>query len=265
MPRSSRFYLTYVDDSGNENIGTLWTGLAIPAELWTEYLRRWLEFRKWLFTQHRVPASFELHAQVWLSAHPREHLKPKDLAILEESKPAVLDRGKSQRRLRGTIFEKGVKTIGTMTEARLFTVFSEDSSGPAKVTLYDGLLCFLEEFLAVEGAHGQVVVDGALDSGGHMRTAHRALLINRRRVIEDATMRSSADSQLLQMADFCAYAAFQTIQANPGRDEKFIRLYDNLLARLIARPFEVDEGRCIRGCDYVASIVDCPSERFIAG
>lgn len=167
MPYSSRTYLIYVDDSGNENVGWLWTALALPTELWTDHLRRWL-----------YRARFE-------------------------------------------IFEKAIKTIGSFPDARLFTTYTPTATGAAKLALYDDLLCFLEDFLIRERSHGMLVVDGLQDNGGHLRASHRALSIAKRRVVEGASHRRSSDSQLLQMADCCAYAALQSIQAKATMDIRF--------------------------------------------
>ncbi|MGB7686191.1 MAG: DUF3800 domain-containing protein [Solirubrobacterales bacterium] len=151
--------------------------------------------------------------------------------------------------MRSQIFEKGLKTIGTFTEARVFTVFKPSRRG--KIALYSDLLCFLEEFLAQENAHATVMVDGGHDSGGHLHNCHRALEIRSRRVVEDAGMRRSHESQLLQMADWCAHAAFQSIQEREDLDVRFRRQYETALDRLIVRPFDQPEGRCIRGLDCV--------------
>ena len=265
MPRPTRPYIAYVDDSGSEAVGWLWTGLAIPFELWSEYLRRWLLFRKWLYRQHGIPANFELHAQVWLSVEPvRQTRSAEQLALVHDDDGELVDmlrRGRTHRRARFEVFEKALKTIGTFSDARLFTVATGSSTGAAKIALYDDLLCFVEDFLAGEGAHATFVVDGAHDSGGHLRAAHRALLIGRRRIIEDAGLRRSADSQLLQMADCCAHAAFQSVQDRPNLDEKFRRHYETTLTRVIARPFGTETGRCISGLDYEPDTTDCPSER----
>jgi hypothetical protein len=112
MARSDRFYVIYVDDSGNEHVGSLWTALAIPAEWWTEYLGRWLGFRKWLYRTQGVPASFELHSSVWLSAHPREHLAPDELSLVTTGGGEIVDilrRGRENRRLRSRVYEKGAR------------------------------------------------------------------------------------------------------------------------------------------------------------
>lgn len=91
------------------------------------------------------------------------------------------------------------------------------------------------------------MVDGGHDSGGHLHKCHRALKIRTRRIVEDAGMRRSHESQLLQMADWCAHAAFQSIQERADLDERFRRQYETKLDRLIFRPFDQEEGRCIRG------------------
>lgn len=255
MALSSRAYVVYVDDSGNEKIGSLWTALAIPMDLWTEYLGRWLGFRENLYSKYSVPASFELHAQAWLAIEPEKHIDAG--AQIALGKPStgllpILQRSREQRRLRSRLFEKGLQTIGTFTEARILTVFKSGRWG--KLDLYGELLAFLEEFLEQEKAHAVVMVDGGVDSGGHFHDRHRALDLKARRIIEDAGMRRSHDSQLLQMADWCAYSAFQSIQERPDLDERFKRQYETTLSRLILRPFGEDQGRCIRGHDYHAAL-----------
>jgi hypothetical protein len=251
MPQSSRAYVVYVDDSGNEKIGSLWTALAIPMDLWTEYLGRWVAFRRFLYSRHALPASFELHAQAWLAIDPEKNIDLEDqreLARPDGVLIPVLVKGRAERRLRSQLFEKGLKTIGTFTEARLLTVFKAGRFG--KIDLYQELLGFLEEFLDLERAHATVLVDGAVDSGRHFHECHRSLELRSRRVIEDAAMRRSNESHLLQMADWCAYAAFQSIQERPDLDERFKRQYETTLSRLIYRPVEDEDGRCIRGLDY---------------
>ncbi|HEU5063958.1 MAG TPA: DUF3800 domain-containing protein [Solirubrobacterales bacterium] len=255
MSFPQRSYIVYVDDSGNENVGSLWTGLAIPLDLWTEYLKRWLGFRSVLYGKHAIPASFELHAQAWLAIEPERHIEDesqRDLVMASGQMVELLQRNKAQRRMRSQMFEKGLKTIGTFTDARIFTVFKAGRKG--KMELYGELLCFLEEFLAQEGAHATVMVDGGHDSGGHLHKCHRALEIRSRRVVEDAGMRRSHESQLLQMADWCAHAAFQSVQERVDLDERFKRQYETSLKRLIVRPFDQDEGRCIRGLDYASEL-----------
>jgi hypothetical protein len=264
MPFSDRAYLIYVDDSGNEAHGWLWTALALPNELWTDHLRRWLSFRRWLYKQHAVPANFELHAQVWLSSEPSKHTADQQLDLVRDRDGdlvPIIRRGREHRRARFEVYEKALKTIGSLPDAALFTTHTASSTGPAKFELYGDLLCFLESFLFAERAHASLIVDGLNDGGGHVRAAHRALRINRRRVLEDASHRSSADSQLLQMTDLCAYAALQSIQAKATVDPRFRAQYETTLSRVIVRPSGLEDGRSIRGLDYSADRSECPSER----
>ncbi len=251
MPHPDRSYIIYVDDSGNQDVGVLWTALAIPLEMWSEYLRRWQGFRQNLLAKHQVPSAFELHGHAWLSQRPTKEL---DEIQDELSRTAggeilpILARSRESRKLRFQFFEKGLKTIGTFTEARLLTTFKPGRKG--KIDLYADLLAFVEEFLSRERAYAVVMVDGGHDSGGNLHKCHRALEIKTRRIVEDAGLRRSHESHLLQMVDWCAYAAFQTIQDRDNLSEAFKSHYKNELDRLIVRPFEVDEGACIRGFDW---------------
>jgi hypothetical protein len=132
VPYPARSYIGYVDDSGNEDLGLLWVALLIPFEQWTEYLRRWLGFRKNLYAKTRVPASHELHAQVWLSPDPLQETEAEGLDALRDDDgelPGVLLSGKEARRERSRWYEKALLTIGTFTDARVLTVYTSEHSG----------------------------------------------------------------------------------------------------------------------------------------
>jgi hypothetical protein len=251
MARSERAYVVYVDDSGNQEAGVLWTALAIPLEMWSEYLGRWRGFRQNLLNQHQLPSAFELHAHAWLSQRPAKELDEVQSALALGSDGEllpILARDKAARKLRFQFFEKGMKTIGTFTEARLLTVYRPGRKG--KIGLYADLLTFLEEFLEHERGHAVVLVDGGHDSGGNLHKCHRALDIKTRRIVEDAGLRRSHESHLLQMVDWCAYSAFQSIQDRENLSAAFKSTYETRLDRLIVRPFDVEEGACIRGFDW---------------
>jgi hypothetical protein len=136
MAGHERSFVVYVDDSGNQDVGVLWTALAIPLDRWTEYLGRWQSFRRFLSL-----------------------ITGDDGEVLP-----LLTRTASARRARFETFEKGLKTIGTFTEARILTTFKAGRKG--KISLYSDLLSFLESFLTRENALAVVIVDGGHDSGG---------------------------------------------------------------------------------------------------
>ncbi len=73
--------------------------------------------------------------------------------------------------------------------------------------LYHWWIGELDELLADRDEEAIIVVDGLDDSS--YRPAHRALDLRARRIIEDPLMQSSRHSQLIQMADLIAHAAFQ--------------------------------------------------------
>jgi hypothetical protein len=252
MAWPERSFVVYVDDSGNQDVGILWTALAIPLDLWSEYLGRWRNFRRTLANQHGVPSTFELHAQEWLSQRPTKELEGEQAKLALGSNGEILPileaRKAARRRLRFEIYEKGLKTIGTFAEAHVLTVYKPGRKG--KTGLYADLLCFLEEFLAREKAYAVVLVDGGHDSGAKLHGCHRSLAIKTRRIVEDAGLRRSHESHLLQMVDWCAYSAFQAIQDRENLADSFKSAYERELDALIVRPFEVDDGLCIRGFDW---------------
>jgi hypothetical protein len=90
---------------------------------------------------------------------------------------------------------------------------------------------------------------------GVRSASHRALRIQRRRVLEDPAFRGADDSQLLQMADFCAHAAHRSVVNDPQRAPQFNTAYQTHLNAIIERPVVVPAvtGRAIRGLDYIAT------------
>lgn len=201
MPRLERSYVVYVDDSGNQEAGVLWTALAIPLEMWSEYLGRWQGFRENLMNKHRLPSGFELHGHAWLSQRPTKEL------------------------------DEGQAELALGSDGEVLPI------------------------LARERAYAVVMVDGGHDSGGNLHRCHRALEIKTRRIVEDAGLRRSHESHLLQMVDWCAYSAFQAIQDRPNLSAAFKSTYERQLDKLIVRPFEVEKGPCIRGFDWDPSAI----------
>jgi len=107
-------YLFYVDDSGDER-RTLFSALGIPENRWSSSLKGWLTWRKQLFKNHQIPASYELHAQDWLSASPM----PLEAGVVG---PPILEHNRDARRQRFDVFEGGLRVLGTFADARLLTV-----------------------------------------------------------------------------------------------------------------------------------------------
>lgn len=203
-------FVIYVDDSGDANFRTH-TALAIPVRRWNSYLKGWLTFRRQLYRDHHITADYELHAYKWLSSHP----DPIDEIL--DAQPPILARASECRRARSMAFERGVKVLGTFEDARLLTVASEDLSTHQ---LYGRLLGWIDRWLANLDAYGIVIIDGE-DQGLKYRRSHRELDIKTRRIVEDPQPMPSHESQLIQMADWCAYSCYRHLRAE--RDGKTTR------------------------------------------
>jgi len=67
-------YLIYVDDSGDEEIGDLFSALIIPGRRWSEMLTYWRKLREELERSNGLPPKFELHARSFLSYRPTKEL-----------------------------------------------------------------------------------------------------------------------------------------------------------------------------------------------
>ena len=230
-------FLVYVDDSGDED-RVLLSALAIPDRRWNGSLRAWLTWRKTLQHQHRLPVTYEIHSQEWLSASPEVCWDEAEAGLV-----AITTQGRDQRRLRFDVFEKCLKTIGSLADVQLLTLYRQGSN---KFAAYDGLLAWIEDFLQEQDARATIILDG-LDQGFHYRACHRALKLAKRRILEDPTERKSCDSQFVQMADVCVHAAFQSVAKNEGRDLKVWGWYQNYLQRVIVQDGSEVDSRGIRG------------------
>lgn len=195
-------YLLYTDDSGEAGV-TFFSGLLIPIDQWTESLRRWLEFRRWMHKKHQVPASFELHAYAWTPA--------KDVPVPNDADAPV----NTTKGIRREIPEKGLKTISALPGLAVVTV---QHPSPVKADAYKDLLEGVSDELEKRGAWALMVVDGdPKNPDPHVRDAHRQLKLKHRRVIEDGWLQDASVSQFIQMADLVAHSAFQAHHKLPAR------------------------------------------------
>ena len=207
-------WLIYVDDSGNEEHDLL-SAVCIPIEDWLGYLAEWKKYRRYVQKKIGLPPSIEIHGE--------EMLHRGDLVVLdEEGQPLTIPEQRdpeSPSTARTAVFDAGLRTIGSFSTIRLLTVYAPVANG--KGGLYEGLIDWLERWLAWNDGYGLVWFDGTDQGLDRVRRAvHRGLPIADRRVIEDPTGRDSRHSHLLQIADMVVHTAFKGIRAHEGHETR---------------------------------------------
>lgn len=278
-------FLIYVDDSGNEDIGTLFSAVIVPADSWSTALDYWLGLRNELLSDFQLPIGFELHARPFLSLQPMQEvdaaqkkrdaiLGPKsrdpdsilgavglaraqielsevgltnairaaDAAgrdvsaiaraarLAQEDVREALERAYDPNRLEGVeclretagsrttrreIFGRLVQQLVNLPDVQVATCFTTETTGEAKIRLYEHLLEVLNHWLAEADAWGVVIVDGTPSARTlFYRAAHRDLDIGERRILEDEVVRDSRESHFIQMADIAAHCAFMWLKGD---------------------------------------------------
>ncbi|HEY6762607.1 MAG TPA: DUF3800 domain-containing protein [Baekduia sp.] len=190
----------YVDDSGDERQVML-TAIGVRATDWKPALKSWLDWRRSMFRLHGLPAGFELHAQKFVTGRGDPATAP-----IGRPKPRI----NVDKSLRRAIYADALQVISSLP-AKVFTVHRDDTD---KMAAYCELLRRVEQLLAATDELGVMVVDG-LDEGH--RAEHRELTLASRHVLEDPWMQPAHASQLIQIADLLAHAAFQAVVRNPAR------------------------------------------------
>lgn len=209
----------FVDDSGDQTIAVL---AAISFELseWHRVLIEWLGWRRWMWKHYGLPTDFELHAQEFISG--RGEISYRDSGGMVQS-PRI----NSVLGLRKEAYRRSLAQINRQEGV---SVLAAAWQGRTIAETYTWFIAELDELLADLGEEAIIVVDGLDDSS--YRPAHRQLDIKTRRVIEDPLMQSSRHSQLIQMTDLVAYAAFQHLVADP--EKRFMwDWYPTLLANSV--------------------------------
>lgn len=202
--------LVYVDDSGHPQSGLVVYGwIEFAPDRWSSVLSRWLENRKSLWREHRVPVTQELHTTEYVNGRGRISTKIPD-RHLHDGVEYWKDFGR----------DVAVRCLETMryTEGlALGAVYRRGAAADISQTrqqAYAALVEYFEHELAATDSLALVFMDGD-GSDTSYRNTHRNLELSQRRVIEDALHIDSRDSQLIQMADLVAWSANAAIDQHP--------------------------------------------------
>ncbi|GAA1898134.1 DUF3800 domain-containing protein [Streptantibioticus ferralitis] len=197
----------YIDDSGAESTGYVVYGWAeVDIAQWSKALRRWLDFRKRLYTDAGIPADYELHATQFIPGRG------------EPSGNRAWDRRKKNR---AQVAQNALATIAAMPGTFAGAVYRHTPKrGRAyhgeRAAVYEALLADLDARLGATGDHGVIVMDGDGSDPTYQRE-HRKLKLATRHIVEDPWFLGSNTSQPVQAADLLAYTAYQAVQRHEGK------------------------------------------------
>jgi hypothetical protein len=212
----TRFRFHYLDDSGAADTGyATFTWLALGPEHWDTARGQWSVFRTHLEDRYRIPATARLHATTLLAGRGNPSLDP-DFDV----------RAGGRR-----IVREGLDVIAGMPGLSVGTAYRRgDHPGHTKHGLYRALVAYLDEQLRRTGTMGMLFIDG--DGSDHRYAmAHRYLPAIAPNLIEAPVFRPADADQWVQMADFAAWSAYQSILRRPNR-RRFWNWYPRTVGRL---------------------------------
>jgi hypothetical protein len=184
----------------------VYSWIECAADEWRTGLRTWLDLRRELYVRHQIPPAYELHATRFVNGRGNPSTDP----AWNASRPA-----------RWALAEELLAAIGSCEALRVGTVYRHAvARGSAyhfqRQDLYQRLIEHLDGKLAAAEELGMVFMDGDGTAAGYY-SAHRALKLRHRRVIEDPLFQASHRSQWVQMADLVAYTAYQAVLRHPAK------------------------------------------------
>jgi hypothetical protein len=113
-PSSPPLRLFYVDDSGSPATGHIvYTWIGCTPDAWRSGLRAWLDLRRQMFADHRIPPSYELHAAQLIGGH---------------GAPSADPAWNASRRNRAIAMQQALRAIGTTECLEVGTVHRHTAS-----------------------------------------------------------------------------------------------------------------------------------------
>ncbi|MDQ1743127.1 MAG: hypothetical protein QOE23_1466 [Pseudonocardiales bacterium] len=204
---TSPMRMFYIDDSGAEDTGyVVYSWIETSPQLWRVGLRHWLDLRRDLYARYKIPPATELHATKFAAG--RQH-------------PSTDPAFNASKTLRRDVMQQALGVIGASDALRVGTVYRKTTARrkayhQERQSLYADLITSLDTQLIADGHLGLVYMDGNGTDRGY-NNAHRALKLDTRAIIEDPMFQSSTASQWMQMADFAAWTAYQSLLRHPGK------------------------------------------------
>lgn len=194
--------MIYVDDSGHPQSGLVVYGwIEFAPDRWSSALSNWLQTRKRLWREHKIPVTQELHTTEYVNGRGRISTKMPDRHV-HEGVEYWKDFGRE-------VALECLQTLQSTKGLRLGAVYRRgkpEDIAQTRQQAYAALVDRFEDELNKSDSLALVFMDGD-GSDTSYRSTHRTLELAQRRVIEDAIHLDSGSSQLVQMADLVAWSA----------------------------------------------------------
>ncbi|MFI0446922.1 DUF3800 domain-containing protein [Actinomadura sp. 6N118] len=204
-PAAVRLY--YVDDSGAHDTGyVVYAWIELGIQHWRGVLRHWLDMRKQMYANYKIPPAAELHATKLVGGRGEPSTDPR------------VNASKWERR---RVVQVALQTIGSTPGLRVGTIYRVTTAtgrGYARERdeVYRRLVDHLDTRLGAAGELGMIFMDGDGTAGGYYN-AHRGMKLAYRSIVEDPLFQCSGRSQLVQMADLVAWTSYQALLRHPGK------------------------------------------------
>lgn len=199
--------LFYVDDSGAEATGyATFSWIEFLVDDWKPGLRQVLDWRKKLLREHQIPILYELHATKFVNGRGDPSLDP------------AWNRRKINR---SQVVDDAIAMLAASSWLSVGTLYSHTSLrrrqfSAERSSVYAELVRLIDQRLTQAGELGILVMDGDGTDDSYV-SAHRDLPLATRSLIEDPVFQHSHRSQLVQLADLTAYAAYQHLLRHPSK------------------------------------------------
>jgi hypothetical protein len=205
--------MIYIDDSGHPRTGLVVYGwVEFAPDRWTSVLSVWLDMRKRLWREFGIPVSQELHTTEYVNGRGRISRRFPD-----RHRHDGVEHWKDLGRDVAVECLETLRCIEGLTVGAVFRRGDPRSLAQTRHDTYAALIRRFERELDEQNALGMIFMDGDGTDASY-RTAHRALKLDERRVIEDAIHVDSKHSQLEQMADLVAWSAYASLDQHAGNE-----------------------------------------------
>ncbi|WP_136042526.1 MULTISPECIES: DUF3800 domain-containing protein [unclassified Microbacterium] len=208
-------HMFYADDSGNLEEGWIvygWVELAV--EDWDAVLTHWLTFRKRLVADYGIPTAQELHMTALVNGRGHVSTAP----------PSRFVRGGETlwKPLGREVAVRCLEAVRECPHIEIGVCFRRSSLRNKKINrdreaVYSSLVALWDSQLRRSREYGIVGMDGD-GSDPIYYSAHRALSLSTRRIIEDPMFHSSRRSQWTQIADIVAWSGFTHLNPHAGNE-----------------------------------------------